>query len=190
IHLGEPQVTGDAPTIEKSSAHFICEEFGLLFEFGSHSEMGVSVKNIDISLGEISVDLNEGLISKKKKPSGTHVDEPVQPATESDLIAKKEQKKQATLAAITKHTPFFPEKFSLTLPKLDVKFVHKEHHVVMENNITAVQFKSIKSQSIEDESTRIDLQLDFSEIHILKEGGSSIISLQKLAVLSFVCIPS
>ncbi|KAJ0518235.1 putative FMP27, GFWDK domain-containing protein [Helianthus annuus] len=192
IHLGEPHVTaGDASTIDKSSAHFVCEEFGLLFEFASHREMGVSAKNVDISLGEISVDLNEDLISKKKKPSDTHVDEPpVQPpATESDIIAKKEQKKQATLAAITKNAPFFPEKFSLTLPKLDVKFVHKEHCVVMENNITAVQFKIIKSRSFEDESTRIDLQLDFSEIHILKEGGSSVINLHKLAVLSFVYIP-
>lgn len=32
VHLGEPHDV----TIEKSSAHFICEEFGLLFEFGYH----------------------------------------------------------------------------------------------------------------------------------------------------------
>ena len=60
---------------------------------------------------------------------------------------------------------------SLTLPKLDVKFVHKQHRIVIENNITAVQFKSIKSRSVEDvgESTRLDLQLDFSEIHVWTE---------------------
>ncbi|KAK1432241.1 hypothetical protein QVD17_09136 [Tagetes erecta] len=191
IHLGEPYVTGDVATVEKPSAHFICEEFGLLFEFGSHSELGVNVKNVDISLGEVSVNLNEDLISKKKKLSNPHVDEPVQATTESEIIAKKQQKKEATLTAITKNTPFFPEKVSLTLPKLDVKFVHKEHGIVVENNITAVQFKSIKSRSVEDvgETTRLDLQLDFSEIHILKEGRSSILNLQKLAVLSFVYIP-
>ncbi|KAK9070488.1 hypothetical protein SSX86_010890 [Deinandra increscens subsp. villosa] len=190
IHLGEPHITCDASTIEKSSAHFICEEFGLLFEFGSHREMGVNVKNIDIALGEISVDLNEDLISQKKKFSDTHVEEPVQATTESD-IANTQQKKQATLAAITKHTPFFPEKISLTMPKLDVKFVHKERRVVLENTITAVQFKSLKSRSVDDagESTRLDLQLDFSEIHILKEDRSSILDLQKLAVLSFIYIP-
>ena len=51
IHLGEPHVSCDSlsslkgsrslssgrgSTIDKSSAHFICEEFGLLVEFGSH----------------------------------------------------------------------------------------------------------------------------------------------------------
>ncbi|KVI06822.1 hypothetical protein Ccrd_014823, partial [Cynara cardunculus var. scolymus] len=51
IHLGEQHVscdslsslkgsqslsTGDGSIIDKSSAHFICEEFGLLVEFGTH----------------------------------------------------------------------------------------------------------------------------------------------------------
>lgn len=51
IHLGEPHVSGDdlcrsngskslsvgdGSMIEKSSAHFICEEFGALVEFGPH----------------------------------------------------------------------------------------------------------------------------------------------------------
>lgn len=51
IHLGEPHLScenlcsskgseslsiGNGSTIEKSSAHFICDEFGLLLEFGSH----------------------------------------------------------------------------------------------------------------------------------------------------------
>ncbi|KAI3508974.1 hypothetical protein L1887_23997 [Cichorium endivia] len=158
-------------------------------------ELGVTVKKLDISLGEISVDINEDLMSKKKKPSDTLADEPVQSstttATESD-IAKKQQKKQAALAAITKYTSFFPEKVSVILPKLDVKFVHKEHCIVIENNITAVQFKSIKSQSVEDvgERTCLDLQLEFSEIHILREGGSSVLNLHKLSVLSFVYIQS
>ncbi|KAL7583710.1 hypothetical protein Lser_V15G44672 [Lactuca serriola] len=203
IHLGdniscskgsESLRVGDGSTIHKSSAYFICEEFGLLFEFGHHREMGVSIKNIDISLGEVSVDLNDDLISKKKKSLDTHDDEPVQSTTtttDSD-IAKKQQKKQATFVTITKYTSLFPEKVSITLPKLDVKFVHKEHHIVMENNIMAVQFKSIKSQFVENvgESTCLDLQLEFSEIHILKEDGRSVLNLFKLAVVSFVYIRS
>ncbi|XP_071713691.1 protein SABRE-like [Rutidosis leptorrhynchoides] len=199
IHMGEPCVSGDdvseslsvgdVSKIDKSS-HFICDEFGVSVEFGPHRETGVVINNFDISLGDVSVDLNEDLISKKKS-SESHANEPVQHTSQADIIAKKQQKKQATLAAITKFTPLFPEKVSFTLPKLDVKFVHKEHHVVMENNITAVQFKSIKSRSVEDvgECTRLDIELDFSEIHILKEGGSSILDLVKLAVLSFVYIP-
>ena len=54
------------------------------------------------------------------------------------------------------------------MPKLNVRFVHKEHCIVMENNIMGIQLKSVKSRFIEDigESTRLDLQLDFSEIHV------------------------
>ncbi|CAH1450829.1 unnamed protein product [Lactuca virosa] len=201
IHLGdnisyskgsESLCAGNGSTIHKSSANFICEEFGLFFEVGPHREMGVSIKNIDISLGEISVDLNEDLISKKKKSLDSYDDEPVQSTTTTTDSEKKQQKKQATFVTITKYTYLFPEKVSITLPKLDVKFVHKEHHIVMENNITAVQFKSIKSQSVENvgESTCLDLQLEFSEIHILKEGGRSVLNLFKLAVVSFVYIRS
>lgn len=37
-----------------------------------------------------------------------------------------------------------------------------------ENSIMGIQLKSTKSQSIEDvgESTRLDVELDFSEIHV------------------------
>ncbi|KAJ9545445.1 hypothetical protein OSB04_025152 [Centaurea solstitialis] len=205
IHLGEPHVGCDSlssfkgsqslssrhgSTLDKSSGHFICEEFGLLVEFGSHREMGVIVKNIDLSLGEISVNLDEDSIPKKQKSSDSHANEPAQ-STPDPNVDKKQQKKQAALLAITKNIPLFPEKVSLTLPKLDVKFVHKEHHIVVENNITALQFKSIKSQSVEDvaENTRLDLQLDFNEIHLLKDGGSSVLDILDLGVISFFYIP-
>ena len=62
----------------------------------------------------------------------------------------------------------FLRQMSFNLPKLDVKFVHWEHDIVVENNIMGIQLKSIKSRSTEDvgESTRLDVQLDFSEIHV------------------------
>ena len=49
-----------------------------------------------------------------------------------------------------------------------MKFVHREHSIVVENKIMGIQLKSIKSQLSEDvgESTRVDIQLDFSEIHV------------------------
>jgi hypothetical protein len=55
-----------------------------------------------------------------------------------------------------------------TLPKLDVRFVHQEHDLVVENNIMGIQLRSIKSRSAEDvgESTLIEVQMDFSEIHV------------------------
>lgn len=46
--------------------------------------------------------------------------------------------------------------------------MHREQGLLMENNIRGIQLKSTKSQSVEDvgESTRLDVQLEFSEIHV------------------------
>lgn len=48
-------------------------------------------------------------------------------------------------------------------------FVHRELGLSIENSITGIQLKSIKSRSTEDvgENTRLDFQLEFSEIHVL-----------------------
>lgn len=54
------------------------------------------------------------------------------------------------------------------LPKLDMKFVHREVGLMVENNIMGIQLKGTKSRSFEDvgESTRVDVQMEFSEIHV------------------------
>ncbi|XP_076926982.1 protein SABRE-like isoform X1 [Bidens hawaiensis] len=176
-------------TIEKASAPFVCEEFHLSSEFGHDREAGIVVKNVDISIGEITLNLNEELIPGKKS-SDTQVDELFQSVAEHNIVKKPRNDKSALLAA-TKYTSFIPEKVCLALPKLNVKFVHKEHSIVMENNIMGIQLKSVKSRFVEDigESTRLDLQLDFSEIHILKEAESSMVNILKLAVISSVYIP-
>lgn len=46
--------------------------------------------------------------------------------------------------------------------------MHQEHDLVVENNIMGIQLRSIKSRSAEDvgESTLIEVQMDFSEIHV------------------------
>ena len=46
--------------------------------------------------------------------------------------------------------------------------MHREYDLVVENNIMGIQLKSVKSLASEDvgESTRLDVQLDFSEIHV------------------------
>lgn len=63
---------------------------------------------MDISIGEIALNLNEELILGKKS-SDTEVDQVLQSSTEYN-IAKKKQNKQAPLFAITKYTSFIPEK--------------------------------------------------------------------------------
>lgn len=49
-----------------------------------------------------------------------------------------------------------------------MKFEHGGFNIMAKNNISGIQLKSTKSGSIEDvgESTRLDVQFDFSEIHV------------------------
>ncbi|XP_038996632.1 protein SABRE-like [Hibiscus syriacus] len=179
-------------SVEKPSAPSSCEEFSLSCEFGRDREAGLVVRNVDINFGEINVNLNEELLSKTKKPpdDSSQIDK-VKESTDDSSTTKKPDKKQAAILALTKHISIFPEKISFNLPKLDVKFVHREHDIVVENNIKSIQLKSIKSKSTEEvgESTRVDVELEFSEIHLLRESGSSVLEIKKFGVFSFVSIP-
>ncbi|KAL1171492.1 hypothetical protein V6Z11_A05G285700 [Gossypium hirsutum] len=177
--------------MEKPSAPSCCEEFSFSCEFGNDGEAGLVVRNVDINFGEIIVNLNEELLAKNKKPPDVSSQtDKVKESTADSLPANKPDKKQAAILALSKHTSIFPEKICFNLPKLDVKFVHREHDVVVENNIKSIQLKSIKSRSTEEvESTRIDVQLEFSEIHLLRESGSSVLEIMKFGVASFVNIP-
>ncbi|KAM5575295.1 protein SABRE [Rosa sericea] len=178
--------------LDRSSTLFVCEEFSLSCEFGHDREVGVIFKNVDISSGEVTVNLNEELLSKSKSSSNTSSDpDKALESTTDSIASKKAQKKQQTIDAISKCTTLFPEKVSFNLPKLDVRFEHREHDFALENNIMGIQLKSTKSQSSEDvgESTRLDVQLEFSEIHLLREAGTSVLEILKLDVISFLYIP-
>ncbi|XP_040950170.1 protein SABRE isoform X4 [Gossypium hirsutum] len=178
--------------MEKPSSSFSCEEFSLSCEFGHDREAGVVVRNVDINCGEIVVNLNEELLSKNKEPPDvfTQTDKVTGP-TADYVTTKKPQKKQSAILALAKYTSMFPEKICFNLPKLDVKFMHLQHDIVVENNIMGIQLKCIKSRSTEDvgESARLDVQLDFSEIHLVREAGSSVLQIMKVDVVSFVYIP-
>ncbi|XP_050212895.1 protein SABRE isoform X2 [Mercurialis annua] len=175
-------------TIEAPPASFNCEEFSLSCEFGHDKEVGVIIRNVDVTSGEVTVNLNEKLLSKKKSSDASSQTDKM---VVSSAAAKDPHRKQSALVSIIKCASIFPEKVSFSLPRLDVRFVHREHNLVIENNIMGVQFKSIKSRCTEDvgESTRLDVQMDFSEIHLLREAGTSIMEILKVAVISFIYIP-
>ncbi|KAL6176770.1 hypothetical protein ACLB2K_053403 [Fragaria x ananassa] len=178
--------------VDRSSTLFVCEEFSLTCEFGHDREVGVIFKNLDISCGEVTVNLNEELLSESKSSSKTSSDpDKAIESTIDSIASKKAQKKQQMIATISKCTTLFPEKVSFNLPKLDMRFEHREHDFAFENNIMGIQLKSSKSQSSEDvgESTRLDVQLEFSEIHLLREAGTSVLEILKLDVISFLYIP-
>ncbi|KAF3447266.1 hypothetical protein FNV43_RR12446 [Rhamnella rubrinervis] len=204
VHMGEPRFCSDQSSnvsyegqsscalMERSSASFVCEEFSLSCEFGHDREVGVVIKNVDIISGEVTVNLNEEMLSKSKSSSqsSSHSDK-VMGSTVGSLDPKKTHKKQQVAVALSKYMSIFPEKVCFNLPKLNVKFEHREHNLVVENNIMGIQLKTMKSQASEDmgESTRLDVQLDFSEIHLLREAGTSVLEILKVDFVSFVYIP-
>ncbi|XP_039049976.1 protein SABRE isoform X2 [Hibiscus syriacus] len=177
--------------IKKPSAAFRCEEFSLSCEFGHDREAGVVVQNVAINCGDIVVNLNEELLLRNKKPDVFSQTDKVAGSAADFEATKNPQKKQAAILALKKYTSMFPEKICVNLPKLDVKFMHRQHDIAVENNIMGIQLKCIKSRSTEDvgESTRLDVQLDLSEIYLLREAGSSVLQIMKVDVVSFVYIP-
>ncbi|KAG8632798.1 protein SABRE isoform X1 [Manihot esculenta] len=204
IHMGEPRVncdqlsnldggacisTGETSfgVREGPYASFTCEEFSLSCEFGHDREVGVIICNLDINCGEVFVHLNEKLLSKNKISDASQTDKTVV----NSAVVKDLQRKQSTLVAFIKYTSMFPQKVSFALPKLDVRFFHQEYGLVIENNIMGIKLKSIKSQCTEEmgESTRLDVQMDFSEIHLLREAGTSVMEILKVVVVSFVYVP-
>ncbi|XP_010277543.1 PREDICTED: protein SABRE [Nelumbo nucifera] len=209
VHIGEPRLSYDQSfvfnqggcfsagqisltTTERASVPFICEELSLSCEFGHYRDVGVIVKNVDIISGEVLVNLNEELLFKNKTPPETFLQEDMAGESTLDSVpAKNSQKKQNALLSLKKYTPVFPEKVSFNLPKLDMRFVHRGHDLVIENNIMGIHLRSSKSQSNEDmgESTHFDVQMDFSEIHLLREGGTSVLEILKVAVFSSVYVP-
>ncbi|KAJ0087364.1 hypothetical protein Patl1_08685 [Pistacia atlantica] len=239
VYIGEPRISYDQSSnsntggcisssqasfsmMEKSSAPFSCEELSLSCEFGHDREAGVVIQNVDITCGDVTVGLNEELLSKKKKSPDAFVHtEKVTELTSDSVASVKADKKQASLATLTKYASIFPEKdtsfplfseigmlflfkfmqclyvvynlsrFASFYQNWKVRFLHQEHGLVVENNIMGIQLKSTKSRSTEDvgESTRLDFLLDFSEIHLIREAGTSVLEIMKVDVISSVYIP-
>ncbi|XP_068654022.1 protein SABRE-like isoform X2 [Aristolochia californica] len=172
--------------VEKNLVPFICEELSLSSEFGHDREIGVVIKNVDITSGEVTVNLHEDLFHKNKK---------IDTAAGTALVAppaKKTSKKQNYLESVKKNIVRFPEKVSFILPKLDVRFLHRGQGLFLDNNVMGIQFKSSKSQLLEESgeiTSHFDVQMDFSEIHLVREGGSAVLEILKLAVVSSLDIP-
>ncbi|KAL5714351.1 hypothetical protein ACHQM5_016327 [Ranunculus cassubicifolius] len=208
VHMGDSRVSydqsssfnhGDSTSTDQASfggadrgsAPFVCEEFSLSCEVAHDREAGIIISSLDVALGEINLGLSEDLLAKNK--TSTEAFTPPDTARGNTLdqgeTASKSQKKQN---ALKKYASLFPEKVSFNLPKLNVRIVHREQGLNVENNVMGISFRSSKSQSNEDlgESTRFDVQLDFSEIHLLREGSSSILEILKLAVVSSIYIPT
>ncbi|KAL6527291.1 hypothetical protein OROGR_016381 [Orobanche gracilis] len=155
-------------------------------------EAGVVVRDLDITCGKVRVNLNEDFLLKKKSSLDEfpHPASGAEPADKQFGSAKKPQAKQV-LSAVSKYISMFPEKASFTLPKLEIKVAYRIYGLIIENNIMGIQLKCMKSLSFEDvgESAKLDVQMEFSEIHLLRETGISIVEILKLDVVSSSYIP-
>lgn len=205
VHMGDSHLSYDQTSIfnqgadqasmtgvDRECSPFSCEEISLSCEIGHDREAGIIISSFDVTCGEVTLILNEDLLAKNKTASAAYTQEhTVGGDTVDQGTAIKSQKKQNALLSLKKYTSVFPEKVSFNLPKLDVRIMHQGQGLALENNVMGISLRSSKSQSNEDmgESTRFDVQLDFSEIHLLTEGSSSILEILKLAVVSSIYIP-
>ncbi|KAL9229212.1 hypothetical protein vseg_004701 [Gypsophila vaccaria] len=176
-------------SLDQPFSSFNCEELSLSCEFGHNRECGIVVKDLGIKCGEVSINLNEELLQKRKS-SSTVPSDPEREAT-ADVGAVKSPPKKQAVSSLTKLSAVLPEKAAFSMPKLSVTFEHRGQGLSVENHIKGIHLKSIKSRSSEDvgESTRLDIQLDFSEIHLLRDSGNSILEILRVNVGSSVYIP-
>ncbi|OAY71523.1 Protein SABRE [Ananas comosus] len=179
--------------MEKNSIPFVCEDLMVCCGFGHEKEKGVKIIDLDLTCGDIIVSLNESLFSKTSKKLETASDSDIiRGATLDAMSTKKSSTSKTFLSSIKKQMFVFPEKVSFSVPKLDVKFMHLGEGLIVENNVTGIYLNSTKSKSHDDsEETafHFDIQMDLNEIHLLREGSTSILEILKVAVITSVDVP-
>ncbi|KAH7661259.1 FMP27 C-terminal protein [Dioscorea alata] len=176
--------------MEKNSAPFICEDLSVACEFGHDRERGVKIRDLDVKCGDVTLNLNENLFLKNTTKSGTS-DVDTSGGTFDSSVDKRSQKKKLSVLSMKNHILAFPEKVSFNMPKLDLKFLHKGQNLYIENNVMGIHFKSSKSQYEDSGETtsHLDVQMDLSEIHLLREGTTSILEILKVALIASVDVP-
>lgn len=72
--------------------------------------MGIVIKSVDISSGEVTLNLNEELLLKSKSSSKSSSNSVSVIRSQTDSSTKKPSKQQQTLATFSKYSSMFPEK--------------------------------------------------------------------------------
>lgn len=180
-----------AATTEKEYAPFICEDFSVACELGHDMDQGIKIKNLDLASGDITINLTENLFcgTKKKPEVSSGADDKKGSAMDIATPTKSQDNKLSSV--LRKH--IIPDKVSFNLPKLDVKFMHQGQGLTVENNIMGVHLRCSKSIACDDSgdtAAHFDVQLDFSEIHLLRESATSILEILKLSVIASIDVPT
>ncbi|EEC75938.1 hypothetical protein OsI_13034 [Oryza sativa Indica Group] len=101
-------------------------------------------------------------------------------------------KSKSILPSLKKQILAFPDKISFSVPKLDVKFTHLGEGLSVDNNIMGIHFTSAKTvpqDDLEEATPHFDVQIDLSEIHLVREGSSSLLEVLKVAAGASLDIP-
>ncbi|CAA6657811.1 unnamed protein product [Spirodela intermedia] len=178
----------------KNSAPFVCEDLSVLCELGHEREVGLKVSNMDVTSGEIIMNLDESLFVKSKAMPGNFDRIDLSGGSNSEsLLIQRSQKDEKSYLSLKKHALVFPDKVSFNLPKLDVRFVHQGHRTSVDNNVMGIRLQCTKLHSFEDSdeaTSHFDVLLDFSEIYLLREGPTSVLEIMKVAVVASFDVPT
>uniref|UniRef100_A0A0E0NV49 FMP27/BLTP2/Hobbit GFWDK motif-containing RBG unit domain-containing protein n=1 Tax=Oryza rufipogon TaxID=4529 RepID=A0A0E0NV49_ORYRU len=166
---------------------FLFEDIVLLCDLHQRGK-GVGVKNLDLVIGPIVVNLEEKLFTKKKLSAPTVAEKTDEPAADVKSDTKSEGSK---LSSLNKKIDLLPEKVSFNMSKLDLKFLPKDHGLLINNEIGGISVRFVKSQPHSDfgEATHLQLETDVSDIHLLMDGATSVLEVVKVATVVSANIP-
>ncbi|CAN6317258.1 unnamed protein product [Urochloa humidicola] len=180
-------------TSEKCLAPFVCEDLLVTCDFGHEKERGIKIINLELKCGHVIANIDERLFSKKHTiPEYNAVPSNTGDAIMDTSAIKHTSKSKSVLPALKKQMLTFPDKVSFTVPKLDVKFRHLHEGLSVDNNITGIQFtcaKSLPQDDFEEATPHFDVQIDLSEIHLVREDSSSLLEILKVVVIASLDVP-
>lgn len=183
---------------DNNSAPVYLEELLIVCQIGYARETGVTIKRIEGTCGEVLVNLNEDVFKTKalakEKAEDVNLDKSFDPRPREKFESMEVSKAKDSFPMLSakKYMLAFPENVSFTLPKLSMKYFYKGQRLRIENDIMGIQLQSSRppiSDDMGDSTSQFDIQIDFSEIHCLKEGSTSILEILKVAVAASFHIP-
>jgi len=178
---------------EKSLAPFVCEDLLVTCNLGHEKEKGIKIINLELKCGYAIANIDERMFHKKRTiPEYNTVSLNTGDSITDTSALKQTSKSKSILPLLKKHMLTFPDKVSFSVPKLDVKFRHLHEGLSVDNNITGIQFtcaKSLPQDDFEEATPHFDVQIDLSEIHLIREGSSSLLEVLKVFTIASLDVP-
>ncbi|KAJ1297114.1 hypothetical protein BS78_01G353000 [Paspalum vaginatum] len=168
---------------------FLFEDVSLSCDLHQRDK-GIGLKNLNLMLGPIVVNLEEKLLSKKKPSTTSVTDQKDEPSVDNKSATRSEGGK---LASLNKKISMFPEKVSFNMSKLDLKFLPKDHGLSINNEIGSISLRCTRlqpQQDVGEVATHLRLETDVTEIHLLMDGATSVLEVVKVSAVVSANIPT